>query len=73
MGPTSNKDINKYVHKLVASGWNYEYRGKHIALKRPNSGQIVIISRSPSDRRVVKNLKKIVRRVTGDVGSSDYI
>ncbi len=68
MGPTQNKDLNQYLKKLIDAGWELESRGRHIKLFFPNSGWVfVMVPKSPSDLRSLKNLKAKVRQATKKV------
>ena len=61
MKPTTNKDVNAFVRTLVNTGWAYADEGKHVKLFPPGNGGFIIISKSPSDFRVVHKIKKTIR------------
>lgn len=66
MEPTTCKDLNKEIKRLEKKGWTYSKSGKHIKLFPPQStGAFVVVGKSTSDRRVVYNLKKDLRKVVG--------
>lgn len=68
MGPTTSKDLNTVIKSLKRDGWQYSMAGKHVKLFPPNSsGAFVVVSKSPSDRRVIKNLQKNMRKVAGEI------
>ena len=62
MRMTSSKDINYYLSSLLQNGWQYTGTNKHIKLLSPNN-VIVFVSKTPSDRKTLLNLKKVVRHV----------
>lgn len=62
MGPTQNKDLNKYLKTLIGNGWQIDCQGRHIKLYYPGSDGIVTVPKSPSDMRSIENVKAKVRR-----------
>ncbi len=64
MGPTMNKDVNKCLEPLLASGWTTSQRGKHIKLHSPDDpGKFLMLSCTPSDRRALMNIRGSIRRL----------
>lgn len=59
---SSNKQFNRLVNDLVGRGWGFRHGTKHDQLKAPN-GRLVVIPRTPSDWRSIKNAERDVRRV----------
>jgi predicted RNA binding protein YcfA (HicA-like mRNA interferase family) len=59
---SSDKELNKLIRSLVASGWVYIRRRKHGLLKSPNTCFQTTVPGSPSDYRAVKNFKKDIER-----------
>ena len=54
---TTNKDLRKILKEAEHRGWGFtstknHIRGAHV------SGRIVVISKTPSDYRVLKNITK---------------
>lgn len=58
---SSNKQFNGLVNDLVARGWVFRRGTKHDQLKAPN-GRLVVIPRTPSDWRSIRNAERDVRR-----------
>ena len=62
---TNSKDVNTYLNSLFEIGWKYTSFGKHIKLfPSNNSSRFVLISKTPSDRRALLNIKQSVRKVS---------
>jgi predicted RNA binding protein YcfA (HicA-like mRNA interferase family) len=58
----SNKDTNKLILNLLKRGWGFVKSKKHLKLKTPN-GKIVVVSRTPSDRRAYQNFLSDIGRI----------
>ena len=56
----TNKEIDDKIRELLTQGWRV-VQSKHVKLYSP-AGKLVTISRSPSDRRVVMNVMRDIRR-----------
>ena len=59
---SSDKDINKFIRKLINTGWTASRGKKHWKISHQN-GRKVTVAGSPSDRRAILNLKKQVERI----------
>ena len=59
---SSDKELNKLIRKLVASGWVYIRRRKHGLLRSPDKCFQTTVPGSPSDYRAFINFKKDVSR-----------
>ena len=57
---TSNKDLKKFVNRLLANRWRAEF-GKHLKLRSPD-GQLFTCSLSPSCPHAHKNLARDIRK-----------
>ena len=69
MRVTTNKDVNAYLRRLVRIGWHYEHTSKHIKLFWPGADNgFIVVSKTPSDRRVLENIKTCVRRTCYGTG-----
>lgn len=53
---TNNKDLRLILKKAIDIGWQFKRGKKHIKGTRGND--IVILSATPSDFRVIKNIQK---------------
>jgi hypothetical protein len=61
---TTDKDVNAVLSELFASGWRYTDSGKHIKLFSPQvSSGFIVISKTPSDYRAVRNIRQTIRRM----------
>lgn len=58
---SSDKQFNRLVNDLVAHGWTFRHGTKHDQLKSPD-GHLVVIPRTPSDWRSIKNAERDIRR-----------
>lgn len=58
---STNKDLNRFICDLVRRGWAFTHGGKHDHLKAPN-GRLLVISKTPSDGRSLKNAMRDARR-----------
>ncbi len=63
MRPTNNKTVNAFLQRLLRDGWHYTSSGKHIKLFGPMGG-FIVISKTPSDRRVLDNIRQLVKRAS---------
>lgn len=54
---TNNKDLNKLLKLAQGRGWEFTCKNNHIKGSHPSWGAATI-SRSPSDNRAIKNIKK---------------
>lgn len=68
-GLTTCKRINTILDSLRAEGWTTE-SGKHLKLRAPN-GRLVVVSRTPSDRRAELNIITTIRRAQRASGNAD--
>lgn len=59
---SSNKDLHKYVLKLIKKKWIYVSGKKHGSLYTPH-GKRITVPCSPSDRRAFKNFVKDIDRL----------
>lgn len=59
---SSNKDVNKLVHRLRREGWVYQSGKKHGKAELPGIGK-VIIPKSPSDRKALLNLTREIQHL----------
>ena len=59
---SSDKDVNKLVYRLRREGWVYQSGKKHGKMELPGIGKI-IIPKSPSDRRAIRNLTREIRHL----------
>ena len=67
MGPTLNKDVNKSLEPLLAAGWTCSQKGKHVKLYSPDDpDRFLVLSRTPSDRRALRNIQRSIRVICGD-------
>ena len=57
-----DKDVNRFVSKLVQEGWHFS-RGRHGKLRRPDGSGFVTIPNTPSDHRCLLNLMRDTRRM----------
>ncbi len=60
---SSDKELNKFVRKLVSSGWVYVRRRKHGLLRSPDRCFQTTVPGSPSDYRAYVNFKQDILRV----------
>jgi hypothetical protein len=60
---SSDKELNKLIRGLVASGWVYVRRRKHGLLKSPDKCFQTTVPGSPSDYRAFINFKHDILRV----------
>ncbi len=60
---SSDKELNKLIRKLVASGWVYVRRRKHGLLRSPDRCFQTTVPGSPSDYRAYLNFKQDILRV----------
>lgn len=58
---TNNKDVNDYLKKCIKIGATYRNGKKHGKLHLPN-GNLVVIAKSPSDSRAIRNIQSQIRR-----------
>lgn len=61
---TTDKDINKFLKTLRHQGWSMTAGKKHIKLYDPYGTQVTVVSRSPSDRKLIRNLRQEISRWT---------
>ena len=54
---TCNKDVNQILSILADHNWEIKHTKKHIKVLSPQTDHILIISKTPSDYRVVEKLK----------------
>lgn len=54
---SSDKELNKLIRKLVASGWRYEQLSKHARLITPCGCWNTTVSISPGSGNAAKHLK----------------
>ncbi len=54
---TNNKELNKMIRDLVNIGWRYVIGKKHIKMYSPDSLKILVVSKTPSDFRVLRKLR----------------
>lgn len=59
---SSDKDINKYVKKLITSGWSIEKTSKHWRLVSP-TGIKYIFSGTPSCSRAAVIFQSHIKRI----------
>lgn len=59
-----DKDTNRLVAELVGVGWAFHHGRKHDKLVSPTGG-LIIVSRTPSDWRTLRNLRSEVKKKTG--------
>lgn len=57
-----NKDVNRLVSQLVREGWRYQRGGKHGKLFSPEATGFLTIPASPSDSRIIHNLRSDLRK-----------
>lgn len=57
---STDKDCHALIVGLVSSGWTYLPKGRHGKLRAPGGGMLVF-SRTPSDWRTVRNLRRDLR------------
>lgn len=60
---SSNKDLNKLIANLIRTGWRIQRGGKHDKLWHPFRSGFVVVSRTPSDVRALRNVKAQVARI----------
>jgi hypothetical protein len=53
---TSDKDLRKILKRAAICGWSFKRGSKHI--KAVRGSESVVISSTPSDGRVLKNIEK---------------
>lgn len=58
----TNRHINDEIRLRLQDGWSIDMRGRHLKLRSPK-GALVIISRSPSDHRAIRNILSDLRKV----------
>lgn len=58
---TSSKDLNKFIVSLIKMGWCFEHGGKHGKLKSPWTGKKYPVSLTPSDRNVLKQVRRSLK------------
>lgn len=59
---SSNKDIHKFILKLIKNKWSYASGKRHGSLYTPY-GKRITVPGSPSDRRAFKNFVKDIERL----------
>ncbi len=59
---SSDKELNKLIRKLVASGWRYEQLSKHARLITPCGCWNTTVSISPGSGNAAKHLKWDIRK-----------
>ena len=70
---SSDKELNKYIRKLVASGWIYVRRRKHGLLKSPDKCFQTTVPGSPSDYRAYVNFKQDILRATNQTNTKECV
>lgn len=55
-----DKDINRFIAKLIKSGGSFE-RGRHSKLRHPAGTGFLTIPKTPSDRRTLQNIRRDLR------------
>lgn len=61
MGLTTNKDVNELIKEAESQGWEViPTKNCHLKWSGPD-GQLFFSSSTPSDRRVVMNIKRDLR------------
>lgn len=65
---STDKSVNQFVKSLVGEGWSYQPpKGRHPRIVSPN-GQPVVFPTSPSDWRVLRNMKAKIKRIETQEG-----
>lgn len=54
---SSNKDLDALIRAAIADGYKFRHGSKHDQLRTP-SGRLVVIPRTPSDWRSIKNVRR---------------
>jgi len=68
---SSNKDINKYIQKLIKKGgWNYKRGKKHGRISPPLGFPTLTIPTSPSDSHAFMNFKR--ESIRADLGINPF-
>jgi hypothetical protein len=57
------KECQPFIAALVKAGWRFSHGGKHDKLYSP-AGKLLVVSRSPSDWRTLRNLRAEYRRLS---------
>ena len=60
---SSDKELNKLIRRLVASGWIYIRRRKHGLLRSPDKCFQTTVPGTPSDYRAYVNFKQDISRI----------
>ena len=60
---STDKNVNELVKSLINQGWTYKRHKNHGKLQTPNRQHTIVLSLSPSDRRVLMNVRADIRRV----------
>ncbi|MFL0808000.1 MAG: hypothetical protein K6L60_12005 [Oceanobacter sp.] len=60
---SSDKDVNHMVLGLVREGWGFVCGKKHNRLISPFNGKALIFSKSPSDFRAIRNMKRDIKKL----------
>ena len=62
-----HKDVKELIREMEGKGWEFRRCGtNHVRLVHP-SGQCVVTSSSPSDRRSLLNARAAIRRLERSV------
>jgi len=67
---SSDKELNKLIQKLVASGWQYEKLSKHGRLITPCGCWKTTVSISPGSGNAAKHLRWDIRKYSKLFGFS---
>lgn len=58
-----NKEVDIFIREATRLGWEFSReKGAHIILKFPPNGQILVVSKTPSDRRALANCRSDMRK-----------
>lgn len=58
---SSNKDINRLIMLMILNGWKHVHGAKHDKLIS-GKGRVLVIARTPSDWRAIRNIKCAIQR-----------
>lgn len=58
-----HKELNSLLASLVRQGWRFQRGGKHNKLWSPN-GRLLVVPKTPSDWRAIRNLASQSRRLS---------
>ncbi|MEQ1701739.1 MAG: hypothetical protein ABMA25_16645 [Ilumatobacteraceae bacterium] len=64
---TNNKELNEMIDTVIAQGWTVRERNHLTLYPADKTQRPVIVPRTPSDHRGIKNARSEIRRSGGTV------